>query len=66
MRTVAKTFVCLLVDYGSKMFFIAQGMTFGFLTAISCTVIAIFNIFLGFKLKCFDFLLIAAELLKLS
>ena len=41
MRTIPKTLVCLLVDYGSKMFLRTQGVPSGLLAAISGAVIAV-------------------------
>ena len=66
MRTIPITLVSFLIDDGPEMFFWAQGVTFSFLTTISCTVITVLNIFLWFELQGLYFLLITSELLKLN
>jgi hypothetical protein len=66
MRTVSETFVRLLIDYSSEMLLVTQSMSFGFLTAISGTVIAILEVFLCFKLQSLNLFFVAAVFLKLN
>ena len=41
MRTVSETLISVLVNDGSKMFFIAVGVSFGLLALVSCAEIAV-------------------------
>lgn len=66
MWTVSKTFISILINNCSEMFFITVRMTFGFLTFISRTMVTILKIFLWFEFKSLDFFRETSYILKLN
>ncbi len=65
VRTISKSFICILVDNGSEVFLIAIGVPFGFLAFVSRAMIAVLNVLLRLEFEGFNFLLIAGNIADL-
>jgi hypothetical protein len=65
MRTVAETFVSVLIDDCSKVFFIAETMSFGLLTLVPRAVVAVLQIAFALKLGCLYLFFVAGDVLEL-
>ncbi len=66
MRTVSKTFVCVLVDDRSEVLFLAKRVSSGLLALVSRAMVTILKVLLFLELKGFYLLLVADYILKLN
>lgn len=66
MWAISKTFISILINDCSKVFFITVRMAFSFLTFISRAVITILKIFLWFEFKGLNFFWEASYILELN
>jgi len=66
MRTISKAFIRILVDNGSKVFTIAETVSFGLLAFVTSAVITVFQIALTLELCGLNLLFIASDVLQLN